>query len=171
MSAFQVNLRIDNAYNKKSLFSDTFTIGFVLMNAYNLRFFLCILCFKAGFNSSSPVFKSINKSSLGIDLIRLSKLLLKHLLFFFKPFIKLSHHIKHRLLIGERRKIRKQNLPRRFRILSLFLKHKDAFGMSFVFKNRFWQLQQCVDMNLIFEKLFQLAALGALKQMIRNHKK
>jgi len=47
MSAFQVNLRIDNAYNKKSLFSDTFTIGFVLMNAYNLRFFPLYFVFQS----------------------------------------------------------------------------------------------------------------------------
>lgn len=43
--------------------------------------------------------------------------------------------------------------------------------MSLVFKNGLWQLHQRIDMNLIFEKLFQLITLGALKQMIRNHKK
>ncbi|MCY8333617.1 hypothetical protein MOC54_11620 [Bacillus spizizenii] len=66
MSAFQVNLCIDNAYNKKSLFSDISPIDFVLTDAYILRFFFLYFVFQSGIQFAGLVFKCTNKNSLSI---------------------------------------------------------------------------------------------------------
>ncbi|RPK05742.1 hypothetical protein BSBH6_02445 [Bacillus subtilis] len=63
MSAFQVNLRIDNAYNKKSLFSDISSIVFVLMNAYILRFFFLYFVFQSRIQFVGPLFARTIKTA------------------------------------------------------------------------------------------------------------